>query len=654
MSVFRKTILISVIVSFLLLIVSGFTLAQRPLEIDYPTIEGARPQNTSFSLPEYVKYLFNFSLASAGLVIFIILIYAGVRRLTSAGNPAAQKEAKDRILAAILGLFVLLFSYLILTTINPELVFLSIPERVVFDPESIIGQETEEKSLAYTEIPVGGLIGELFESGRLAVIKDLAEKTKKQSEEVKKLSDEIDSLTSQCLCSITSPECSGACGGGYCTGDPCPTKAEINQKREELKIAISKEKEGEGLEYWRQKLTLEVDGYLKEDGKKFIGFREIYENLKKAENMIKECPFSASKNGKTQDLLGYSGFLEYRNYLKDFHDVEKDEPEYPFDYIVSGHLYYLASFYCTEVFYQISPISIDEEYLKQAGGEISPLMGSKETVCDQEISIGETIDNAEELARTMLVELDNINSNALNGEQDAQTLISITDPENCVVGNCQTDCIWVEQWCSEPCLEEGEEGDGGGGGGEATPPEAPPSLPPPYWPDWLPWPSSLIKLPVVYAEDCGYDCSYCEILPCSGNVCPGDPANKPQITGQVGKIRESSLQIASSYEKVKNFIEGKNIEDKFKISKIFANLSTAQNKLSACYNSKETQSKLETGQGKVIWQSLYSCTEFKQSLQWQIFYSENYQPINECYGSGREGPDASDNFFCCKEEISPQ
>ena len=62
MSVFRKTILISVIVSFLLLIVSGFTLAQRPLEIDYPTIEGARPQNTSFSLPEYVKYLFNFSL----------------------------------------------------------------------------------------------------------------------------------------------------------------------------------------------------------------------------------------------------------------------------------------------------------------------------------------------------------------------------------------------------------------------------------------------------------------------------------------------------------------------------------------------------------------------------------------------------------------
>ena len=238
-----------------------------------------------------------------------------------------------------------------------------------------MGKEKEEKSLAYTEISVGGLIGELFESGRLADIKELAKKTKEQSDKVKELSEEIDSLTSQCACSITSSSCSGECGGDYCTGNPCPTKTEINQKRKELEIAISEEKENEGLEYWRQKLAMEVDGYLKEGGEKFIGLREIYENLKKAENMIKECPLSASKNGKTQDLLGYSGFLEYRGYLKDFHDVKKDEPEYPFDYIVPGHLYYLASFYCTEVFYQISPISIDEEYLKQAGGEISPVMG---------------------------------------------------------------------------------------------------------------------------------------------------------------------------------------------------------------------------------------------------------------------------------------
>ncbi len=246
--------------SFLLLIISSFTFAQRPLEVDYPTIGGVRPQDTSFTLPEYVKYIFNFSLAISVLIAFAVLVYSGIRYLTSAGNPVVHKDAKDHIFAAFLGIAVLLFSYLILTTINPQLVFLSIPERVIFDPESIIGQETEEKSLAYTEIPVGSLVGELFESGRLERIKDLAEKTKEQSEKVKTLSEELDSLTSRCACSISSPQCGGECGGGYCTGDPCPTKAEINQKREELEIAISEEEENKGLEYWRQKLSMEVTG----------------------------------------------------------------------------------------------------------------------------------------------------------------------------------------------------------------------------------------------------------------------------------------------------------------------------------------------------------------------------------------------------------
>ena len=646
MSAFRKIVLISIIASFLLLIISSFTFAQRPLEVDYPTIEGVRPQDTSFSLPEYVKYLFNFSLGAAGLVIFIVLIYAGFRRLTSAGNPAAQKEAKDRISAAILGLIVLLFSYLILTTINPELVFLSIPERVIFNPEPITGQETEEKSLAYTEIPVGSLIGELFESGRLTSIKDLAKKTKEKAEEVKALSEELNSLIDQCACTLISPQCGAECSGATCSGDPCPVMDEINKKREELKVAINEEEENKGLEYWRQKLKMEVDGYMKENGEKFIGFREIYEDLKKAENMIKECPFSASKNGKTRDLLGYSGFLEYREYLKEFHDVKKDEPEYPFDYIVSGHLYYLASFYCTEVFYQISPISIDEEYLKQAGGDIELTTWSGETLCGPEISIGETIDNTEELARMMLVELDNVNSDALKEIEHVQELIPLSNPDSCVEGNCTPEFDCYIEIVPVECPEEEEETPPGSPPGappeEEAPPEAPSDEDEPF-----------LGIPVALAQGCTEEICISPNL-CLCPDCPGESPLKPQISAQVGVVQDSGSQIISSYEKVKDFIEERNIEDKFKISKIFTNLSASQNKLSACFNSKETQNKLETGQGKVTWQSLYSCTELKNSLQWQIFYNEQYQPINECYGSYQGASDSLDNFFCCKEEISPQ
>lgn len=468
MSVFRKIILILVLSGFLLLIISSFTFAQRPLEVDYPVIEGIRPQDTSFSLPEYVKYLFNFSLGIVGLVVFIALIYAGFRYLASAGNPATQKDARDGISAAVLGLTILLFSYLILVKINPEMIFLSIPERIVFDQESAIEQPATEKSLAYVEIPVGSLIGELFESGRLASLKSLAATTTKQSEKVETLTEELYFLTNQCTCANISPECP-ECAGTICPGDPCPVRDEINQKREELEVAISEKEEDGGLEYWRQKLSMEVEGYLKDDGEKFIGFREIYEDLKEAENMIKECPFSASKNGKTRTLLAYSDFWEYRGYLEDFHDVKKDEPEYPFDYIVLGRQYYLASFYCAEIFYQVSPIPISEEDLGGIEKDISSDLEANETICSQEISIGETVDNAEELARIMLIELDNINSNALKEIEHVKQLVVLADPGGCVKEICipEFNCyiIYVPCGGDEGGEDGGDGADDGGDGG---------------------------------------------------------------------------------------------------------------------------------------------------------------------------------------------
>lgn len=56
------------------------------------------------------------------------LIYGGFRFLTSTGNPAAIKDARDQILAGFLGLVIIFGSYVILNEINPDLISLRIPQ----------------------------------------------------------------------------------------------------------------------------------------------------------------------------------------------------------------------------------------------------------------------------------------------------------------------------------------------------------------------------------------------------------------------------------------------------------------------------------------------------------------------------------------------
>ena len=76
------------------------------------------------ALPDYIAAIYNFALMIVGIVVFGALIYGGFRYLTSVGNPAAIADAKDQIFSAILGLIILFSAWLILNTINPELVIL--------------------------------------------------------------------------------------------------------------------------------------------------------------------------------------------------------------------------------------------------------------------------------------------------------------------------------------------------------------------------------------------------------------------------------------------------------------------------------------------------------------------------------------------------
>lgn len=101
-------------------------------EIDWPELPGGlriedgegSPGNLTASLPELIRYIFNFAIAIAGLIAFIRLVYGGFRYLTSAGNVAAQRDARDILTSAIIGLLLLLASVLLLRIINPDVLIL--------------------------------------------------------------------------------------------------------------------------------------------------------------------------------------------------------------------------------------------------------------------------------------------------------------------------------------------------------------------------------------------------------------------------------------------------------------------------------------------------------------------------------------------------
>lgn len=132
----KKNFLIFSSFFFPLLLAAGFVFA-RELEVPLPSIGGEGITETPL-LPDYVKYLFNFAIGIAGLIAFISAVYGGFKHLISAGSPSAMEDANDQIFAGVLGLVVIIGSWLILTTINPQL--------VIINPQIVESGLTEEEA----------------------------------------------------------------------------------------------------------------------------------------------------------------------------------------------------------------------------------------------------------------------------------------------------------------------------------------------------------------------------------------------------------------------------------------------------------------------------------------------------------------------------
>jgi type IV secretory pathway VirB2 component (pilin) len=89
-----------------------------PLE-PLPAIGETQP---STSLSGYLQWLFTFAVSSAGILAVLMIVIGGIQYMTAYGSPAKVEDAKNRIYQALLGLLLAISAWLILYTINPDLV----------------------------------------------------------------------------------------------------------------------------------------------------------------------------------------------------------------------------------------------------------------------------------------------------------------------------------------------------------------------------------------------------------------------------------------------------------------------------------------------------------------------------------------------------
>ena len=91
-----------IIISIILFSVIGFAQAATTIIKDYPEIGGINPGKEGTTLPDFIKYIFLFSLTIVGIVGLLAIIIGAFGYLTAVGNPQKASEAKNKIISAIL------------------------------------------------------------------------------------------------------------------------------------------------------------------------------------------------------------------------------------------------------------------------------------------------------------------------------------------------------------------------------------------------------------------------------------------------------------------------------------------------------------------------------------------------------------------------
>ena len=99
------------------------------LNLTYPVPPGAPNINDDAkqTLGDLALYIYSFIVWVSGLAAFVMIVWNGFLWLTSAGNPGQISQATEGLRNAALGLLVVLASFLLLQTINPQFIAPRLP-----------------------------------------------------------------------------------------------------------------------------------------------------------------------------------------------------------------------------------------------------------------------------------------------------------------------------------------------------------------------------------------------------------------------------------------------------------------------------------------------------------------------------------------------
>ncbi len=113
-SIFKTAQIIAIVLTFVFAL-APVALAQSGFTVPNQCGQAGLPCDTN--LTQFIMKIINIALGVAGLIAVLFLIIGGFRYITSAGNEETAEQAKKIIVNAIIGIVVIILSFVIVRVI---------------------------------------------------------------------------------------------------------------------------------------------------------------------------------------------------------------------------------------------------------------------------------------------------------------------------------------------------------------------------------------------------------------------------------------------------------------------------------------------------------------------------------------------------------
>jgi len=431
---------------FFLFLPFSFAFAQeRILELEYPTILGISLDTVNTQLEEYVLYIFSLSVVISGLFLFGTLVYGGIKYITSYGNVPGMIDARQQVLGGFFGILIILSSYIILTSISPELRVLDIevPEITFFTREKVERPEDKYKTSSIdVELPLGRIIMEgIFPEERMDRIEENTSSTLSIALQIEENNDGelglggLWNAIQPCDCSYTTCECDCPFDGSgcpvpdycYCDCDPCdPVRNEIEfYQQENVRLSTLLEAE-------LKITTLEIQD-----------LRNELNRLNRLEKyFVEDCRLWTLQSLnefliKTSDYSVIDGEITTVKAWEDISTIYESQIE---GKIIRDW----ATFYCQvggKTFFE----QPEQPDLEGPTEEIPDMYLPTLESCPMEAPVGEFIDRAKRLTGLLISRLDyfkSLQETIINATHEINKLVN-----ECSSVNCRPNCVCI--YCSD-------------------------------------------------------------------------------------------------------------------------------------------------------------------------------------------------------------